>query len=56
VVSTPSARADGFDNVDGGLNRGDIANPAGVGKGSASRQDHVQNLLKTALRGFDHIF
>jgi hypothetical protein len=56
VVPTPSARADGFDNVDGGPNRGDIPNLAGVGKGSAFQQDHVQDLLQTTLRGFDHTF
>jgi hypothetical protein len=56
VVSTPSARADGFDNVDGSPNRGDIANPASVGKGLASRQDPGQDLLQTAFRCFDHAF
>jgi hypothetical protein len=53
---TPPARADGFDNVDGDPNRGDIANRAGAGKGSIAQQQHVQDLLQTALRMFDHIF
>ena len=56
MVSTPPARADGFDNIDGGPNRGDIANHACMSKGSKLEQEHVQDLLQTALWAFDHLF